>query len=73
MSDIVTTIFESFVEVIQSLATGIKTAFIQFIYADPDAAEKTLSAPFEFLLIFMGISIAIGLVYGAIRMVSRRV
>lgn len=72
MSDIVSKIFSGFTDTITNLAGGIKTAFLNILYEDPTASAKVLSSVAEFGLVFMGISLAIGLVYGAIRLVRGR-
>ena len=71
MGDIVQQIFSGFTETITNFATGIKDAFMQMIYTDPAAETKTLSALAEFGFVFLGISLAIGLVYGAVRLIRR--
>ncbi len=72
MADIVSKIFTGFTTTITNLASGIKTAFLNILYEDPEASTKVLSSVAEFGLVFLGISMAIGLVYGAIRMVRNR-
>ena len=72
MGDIVAKIFTGFTQTITNLATGIKDAFLNILYENPEAETKVLSSVAEFGLVFLGISMAIGLVYGAIRMVKGR-
>lgn len=72
MGDMVKTIFSSFSEVIQGLATGIKTAFVNILYEDPAAAEKVISAPVKFALIFAGVALSSGLVMGAFHWIRNR-
>ena len=71
MADIVQHIFSGFTDTISNFAQGIKDAFLQIVYTDPTAEVKTLSALAEFGFIFLGISLAIGLVYGAVRLIRR--
>ena len=73
MGEMVKKIFTSFTDVITNLSSGIKSAFTNIIYEDPTATEKVLSAPVEFALIFAGVSLAVGLVYGAFRLIRARV
>lgn len=73
MGEMVKKIFTSFTDVITNLSSGIKSAFTNIIYEDPTAAEKVLSAPVEFALIFAGVSLAVGLVYGAFKLIRARV
>ena len=72
MGEMVGLIFESFNEVITNLAGGVKNAFMQILYADPDAAEKVISDPVKFALIFSGVALASGLVMGAFRWLRHR-
>jgi len=72
MGDIVQKIFTGFTQTITNLAGGIKDSFLHILYENPEAETKVLSSVAEFGLVFFGISIAIGLVYGAIRMVKGR-
>lgn len=72
MGEIVTTIFGTFNDVIDGFSTGIKTAFMNILYQDPAAAEKVLSDPVKFCLIFMGLGAAVGLVFGMFRLIRSR-
>lgn len=72
MGTMVQTIFSSFTDVIGGLGDGIKTAFTTILYEDPDAAEKVISAPIQFALIFAGVSLATGLVMGAFKFLKNR-
>lgn len=69
MGDIVSKIFTGFTQTITNLAKGIKDAFVNLIYEDPTAETKVLSTFAEFGLVFLGISIAIGLVYTTTRII----
>ena len=72
MGDIVSKIFTGFTQTITNLASGVKDAFVNILYENPEAETKVLSSVAEFGLVFLGISMAIGLVYGAIRLVKGR-
>lgn len=72
MGDIVSKIFTGFTDTITNLASGVKNAFVNILYENPEAETKVLSSVAEFGLVFLGISMAIGLVYGAIRLVKGR-
>ena len=71
MGDIITQIFQGFTDTITNLAQGIKDAFVNIIYVDPTAETKVLSDLAQFGFLFLGISLAIGLVYGAVRLIRR--
>jgi len=71
MGEIVTTIFSSFVSVITNIATGIKSAFDTILWVDPAAPTKELSDIAKFGFIFLGVSLAIGIVYAAVRLIRR--
>lgn len=71
MGDIVTKIFSSFTDTISNLAQGIKSAFENILYVDPLAETKVLSSVAEFGFVMLGISMAIGLVYTAVRLIKR--
>lgn len=72
MGEMVSTIFSSFTDVISGLSNGIKTAFINILYQDPEASEKVISDPVKFVLIFSGVALASGLVMGAFRWIRNR-
>ncbi len=71
MTDIIKNIFSGFSETIKGLAGGIKDAFLNILYVDPSASEKVLSDVAQFGFLFLGLSMAIGLVYGAVRLIRR--
>ncbi len=72
MGDMVSTIFSSFTDVISGLSNGIKTAFSNILYQDPEASEKVISDPVKFALIFAGVALASGLVMGAFHWIRNR-
>ena len=70
MTGMISTIFESFTDVITGLADGIKEAFMHILYENPEATEKVISDPIQFLLIFGGLGLAMGVfwkVFGLLR------
>lgn len=71
MGNIVQHIFSGFTETITSFGAGIKDAFLQIMYVDPTAETTVLSDVAQFGFVMLGISLAIGLVYGAIRLIRR--
>ena len=71
MGDIVSKIFTGFTETITNFASGVKNAFMNILYENPEAETKVLSSVAEFGLVFIGISLAIGLCYGALRLIRR--
>ena len=72
MGEMVSTIFTSFTTVIEGLSSGLKTAFTNIVYEDPSAATKVLSAPVQFALIFGGVALATGLLYGIFNWVRNK-
>ena len=72
MGEMVSTIFSSFTDVISGLSNGIKTAFVNILYQDPDASVKVISDPVKFGLIFSGVALASGLVIGSFRWIRNR-
>ena len=72
MGEMVTHIFSSFTSVIEGLSGGLKTAFTNIIYEDPTASEKVLSAPVQFALIFGGVALASGLLYGIFNWIKNK-
>ena len=79
MGEIVKNIFSSFTDVISGLAGGIQSAFSHILWkgvtdaqgATTYVAENGLSDVAQFGFIFLGVSLAIGLVYGAVRLIRR--
>lgn len=69
MGEIVNTVFDSLGGVIEKMVDAMRTAFSHLIWEDPDATEKVLSDFAQFGLVFLGISIAVGIVYTIVRMV----
>lgn len=71
MGDIVTSIFSTFTQVISSLSSGIKSAFEAIIYEDASVATPVLSGIAKFGFTMLGIALATGLVYAAVRLIKR--
>lgn len=68
MSDLISTIFDSFTSVITGLASGIREAFNQIIYVNGTSGD--FSPLVLFLLTFGGLALAMGLfwkLFGLIR------
>lgn len=71
MGTLIKEIFSGFSETISGLAGGIKDAFMQIMYVDPAAETLVVSDFAKFAFVMLGLSLAIGLVYGAIRLIRR--
>lgn len=71
MSELITTLFSSFTTAITSLGTGIKDAFMNVLYVDPSASQPVISELAKFGFLTAGLAMAIGLVYGAVRLIKR--
>lgn len=63
MSELITAIFSTFTTVIQSLASGLKTAFSQLLYVDPTASDPTFSPLVLFIFTMAGLALASGILY----------
>lgn len=71
MSDLITTLFSGFTETIKGLGSGIKEAFMNVLYVDPTATNPVISDVAKFGFLVAGLSMAVGLVYGAVRLIRR--
>ena len=69
MSELITQLFGSFPTVVTSLAKGIKDAFGELVWADPLASDKVLSDPIQFIVIFGGVTLGVGLLWGTFSMI----
>lgn len=69
MTSLITELFSAFTSTITGLAGGIKDAFMNILYVDPSASTLVISDLAKFGFIMLGFSLAIGLVYGAIRLI----
>ena len=61
MTDLITTIFSSFTEVINGLAGGLTSAFMQLIYANGESGA--FSPLILFLFTMAGVGLAAGILY----------
>lgn len=71
MGTLITEIFTGFSEAIKGIAGGIKDAFMNILYVDPSAEALVISDFAKFGFVMLGLSLAIGLVYGAVRLIRR--
>lgn len=79
MGEIVKSIFSSFTSVITSMASGIQNAFSSILWkgvADGEGlvtyvSANGLSDVAQFGFIFLGVSLAIGVIYGAVRLIKK--
>jgi hypothetical protein len=69
LSDLLNEIWTAFDSTIKGLSGGIKDAFLEIVYEDPAATTKVLSDFGKFGFLMIGLSLAVGLVYGAVRMI----
>lgn len=72
----ITTLIEAITTGITALITPIVTAihegFLAFLYVDPEAETRVVSDLAVFLMVFLGVSIGVGLVWLAISLFKRR-
>ena len=71
MSDLITTLFSSFTEAMKGMGDGIKNAFFFFFYVNPAAETLVVSDFAKFGFLTAGLAMAIGLIYGAVRLIRR--
>lgn len=71
MSELITTLFSAFTTTLTSMASGIKDSFLNILYVDPSAASPVISEFAKFGFLMVGLSMAVGLVYGAVRLIRR--
>lgn len=71
MGELFSELFSAFSDTISGLANGIKDAFLNIIFVDPDAATRQVSDLAKFGFLMLGLSMAIGLVYGAFQLIRR--
>ncbi|MBR2927168.1 MAG: hypothetical protein IKC31_06290 [Clostridia bacterium] len=67
--------FSTFTVVISGMAGGLKEAFLQLIYVDPEGATKEWSPLVIFLFVAGGVVLGMGLltgIFGLIRGVAHR-
>lgn len=70
MTQVVTNIFSGFSETISGLAGGFKEGFTNLFYVDPSATELVVSDLAQFGFIMLGVGMAIGIVYGLLRLIK---
>ncbi len=73
MGDLVKHLFTGFTDTITGLAGGIKDAFMNIIYVDPAAEALEVAPLFEFILIFGGVAIAMGITWKLFGLVKGKV
>lgn len=71
MTDLISTLFSSFSEAMKGMGDGIKNAFLNVLYVDPSATQLVVSDFAKFFFLTAGLGMAIGLVYGAVRLIRR--
>lgn len=69
MSQLITDLFSSFPTVVTALAKGIKDAFGELVWADPSASTKVISDPLQFIVLFGGVTLGVGLLWGTFSMI----
>lgn len=72
MGEIVTSLFQGFTNTITQLASGCKQAFTEFFFNTAEGGTTTLSEPAQFFLVMMGITLAISVTLGCIRLIRGR-
>lgn len=72
MAEIIKQIFAGFSETITGLGAGIKDAFMNLFYVNPTAEVLVVSDVAKFGFLMLGLTMATGLVFGAVRLVKGR-
>ncbi len=72
MSELITTIFDSFNTVINGLSGGLKGAFNNLIYVDPAATDPVISPMVLFIFTMFGLGLASGILYKIFGMIRSR-
>ena len=72
MSDLITELFSSFSTVIGGLADGIKGAFTNLLYVDPNATDPQFSPIVLFIFTMAGLGLASGILYKIFGLIRAR-
>lgn len=72
LNDVISAITTGISALVSPMVSAIKDGFEAFLYVDPSASTKVLSDVAQFCLLFLGISIGVGLVWLAISIFKRR-
>ncbi|MEG2541394.1 MAG: hypothetical protein RSB59_06480 [Clostridia bacterium] len=72
MGELIKQVFSSFGETITGMTSGIKSAFMNLLYVDPLATAPVVSDMAKFMFLMLGLSLALGLVSGAIALIKNR-
>ena len=72
MYELITEIFTSFSEVIKGLSDGIKDAFTNLIYVDPNVTDPQFSPIVLFIFTMAGLGLATGILYKIFGMIRAR-
>lgn len=70
MNEVITSMFSGFGETIKGMAGGFKDGFMNLFYVDPKASELVVSDLAQFGFILLGVGMAIGIVYGLLRLIK---
>lgn len=72
IAEVIESITQGITALIAPVVSAIKTAFMNFLYVDPAAETLVMSDLAKFLLVFLGVSIGVSLVWVAISLFKRR-
>lgn len=72
MGEIVSKLFLGFSDTIQNLAGGLKNALTTFMFDNIDGVQ-VLSDSAQFLLVMAGISLAISVTLGCVRLIRNKI
>lgn len=72
MVTLVEELFSSFNTVIVALAGGLKTAFVNLIYLNPNADNLVISPIARFVFVMAGVGLATGILYKIFGLIRAR-
>lgn len=72
MSELITTMFATLQSALLGFIEAFKLGFLEAIYVDPSATTPVVSELATFGFIMLGLSLAITLTFGLVRMVKGR-
>ena len=73
MSELITTMFQGFTEIIPAIMGALKDGFQEIIYVDPSASTKVVSDFAKFGFLIAGLGLGLGLTYFTVNLIRRKI